>query len=92
MYEDGLITEAACMAYARRKIHDVHARTTEALKRIGKLYAIEAEITRQPGRGMAVSPERENYPADAVTLRLDTGANEGAVAALGYGENLRLPA
>jgi transposase len=37
------------MAHARRKVHDVHARTptditTEALKRIGKLYAIEAEI------------------------------------------------
>ncbi len=34
---------------ARRKIHDVHARaptyiTTEALQRIGELYAIEAEV------------------------------------------------
>lgn len=43
------LTEAACMAHARRKIHDVHARiptdlTTEALKRIGEFYAIEAEI------------------------------------------------
>ncbi|MGV6374556.1 IS66 family transposase, partial [Escherichia coli] len=42
-------TEAACMAHARRKIHDVHARaptdiTTEALQRIGELYAIEAEV------------------------------------------------
>ncbi|WP_309228096.1 transposase [Kosakonia sp. S42] len=42
LYEDGRITEAACMAHARRKIHDVHARTpaavtTEALKRIGEL-------------------------------------------------------
>jgi hypothetical protein len=41
------------MAHARRKIHDVHARTptditTEALKRIGKLYAIEAEIRGSP--------------------------------------------
>ncbi|MGG2128620.1 transposase, partial [Escherichia coli] len=47
------ITEAACWAHARRKIHDVHVRTPsalteEALKRIGELYAIEAEI-----RGMA---------------------------------------
>ncbi len=37
------------MAHARRKIHDVHARaptdiTTEALQRIGELYAIEAEV------------------------------------------------
>lgn len=41
------------MAHARRKIHDVHARipidiTTEALKRIGELYAIEAEIRGSP--------------------------------------------
>ncbi|HGE9246334.1 TPA: IS66 family transposase [Escherichia coli] len=49
LYESGRITEAACMAHAWRKIHDVHARaptdiTTEALQRIGELYAIEAEI------------------------------------------------
>ncbi|EPR9474878.1 IS66 family transposase [Escherichia coli] len=49
LYESGRITEAACMAHARRKIHDVHARvptdiTTEALQRIGELYVIEAEV------------------------------------------------
>ncbi|PJW38437.1 IS66 family transposase, partial [Escherichia coli] len=49
LYESGSITEAACMAHARRKIHDVHARaptyiTTEALQRIGELYAIVAEV------------------------------------------------
>ncbi len=49
LYESGRITEAACMAHARRKIHDVHERaptdvTTEALQRVGELYAIEAEI------------------------------------------------
>ncbi len=49
LYESGRITEAACMAHARRKIHDVHARvptdiTTGALQRIGELYAIEAEV------------------------------------------------
>ena len=49
LYESGRITEAACMAHARRKIHDVHARaptyiTTEALQRIGELYTIEAEV------------------------------------------------
>lgn len=53
LYENGRITEAACMAHARRKIHDVHARTptditTEALRRIGELYAIEAEIRSSP--------------------------------------------
>ncbi|EKO1034750.1 IS66 family transposase [Escherichia coli] len=49
LYRNGRITEAACWAHARRKIHDVHVRTPsalteEALKRIGELYAIEAEI------------------------------------------------
>lgn len=53
LYEDGRIKEAACMAHARRKIHDVHVRiptfiTTEALRRIGELYAIEAEIRGSP--------------------------------------------
>lgn len=28
LYESGRITEAACMAHARRKIHDVHARVS----------------------------------------------------------------
>lgn len=53
LYRNGRITEAACWAHARRKIHDEHTRTPsalteEALKRIGELYAIEAEI-----RGMS---------------------------------------
>lgn len=47
LYEGGRITEAACMAHGRRKIHEVHARiptdiTTEALKRSGSaLPALE---------------------------------------------------
>ena len=41
------------MAHARRKIHDLHVRmasatTTEALRCIGELYAIEAQIRGQP--------------------------------------------
>ncbi len=64
LYEDGRITEAACMAYASRKIHDVHARTptgitTEALKRIGELYAIKAEIRgSQADERLAVRKKR----------------------------------
>lgn len=64
LYEDGRIMEAACMAHARRKIHDVHARTptditTEALKRIGNLYAIEAEIRGSPAdERLAVRKEK----------------------------------
>ncbi|MGR5641341.1 IS66 family transposase, partial [Escherichia coli] len=47
--EGGALTEVACWAHARRKIHDVYissksATAEEALKRISELYAIEAEI------------------------------------------------
>ena len=49
IYADGRVKEAACMAHARRKIHDLHVRkatvtTTEALRRIGELYGIEERI------------------------------------------------
>lgn len=49
----GLLTEAACWAHARRKIHDVHISTQtataeEALKRIDELYAIEEAIRGLP--------------------------------------------
>jgi transposase len=52
LFVDGQIREVACMAHARRKIHDLHVRrptalTTQALNRIGVLYAIEAEIRGQ---------------------------------------------
>jgi transposase len=46
------LTHAACWAHARRKFYDVFEATRspiaeEALRRIGELYAIEAEITGQ---------------------------------------------
>lgn len=45
--------EAACWAHARRKFHDLHvthatASTTEALRRIGELYVIEAQVRGKP--------------------------------------------
>jgi transposase len=52
LYRNGL-TEAACWAHARRKFHEIHIvhsspTTTEALNRIGALYAIEDEIRGKP--------------------------------------------
>ena len=50
----GPLTEAACMAHARRGINDVYeptrksATAAEALARIGELYAIEKEIRGLP--------------------------------------------
>jgi transposase len=51
LYDQG-VTEAACLAHARRKFFDVHASTQsplalEALQRIAALYAIEAVIRGQ---------------------------------------------
>ena len=47
------IYEAACWAHARRKFHDIHLAhasptTTDALARIGALYAVEDEIRGKP--------------------------------------------
>ncbi len=52
-HKGGALTEAACWAHARRKIHDVWLSTKsetaeEALKRIGELYSIEEEIRGRP--------------------------------------------
>ncbi len=73
LYESGQVTEAACMAHARRKIHDVHARaptdiTTEALQRIGELYAIEAADPRQSGRRATGGQKSQNGTANAVVV------------------------
>jgi transposase len=53
LYADGKITEAACWAHVRRKFYELHKAHTspiaaEVLKRIGALYAIEAEIRGKP--------------------------------------------
>jgi len=53
LYADGRVQEAACWAHARRKYYDVYAAdrsptAAEALRRIGRLYAIEREIRGQP--------------------------------------------
>jgi len=53
LYGNGAIYEVACWAHARRKFHEIHVlhaspTTTEALARIGALYAIEEEIRGKP--------------------------------------------
>jgi transposase len=49
LYEGGTVYEVACWAHTRRKFHEIHIAhasptTTEAVRRIAALYAIEAEI------------------------------------------------
>jgi transposase len=55
------------MAHARRKIHDLHVRgatvtTMEALRRIGELYAIEAQIRGQPPDCRKRIPQQQSRP------------------------------
>jgi transposase len=71
IYAAGQVQEAACMAHARRKIHDLHVKkatptTTEALRRIGALYAIEAQI-----RGQAPDYRRRIRQEQALPLLQD---------------------
>lgn len=68
LYGTGNIQEAACMAHARRKLHDIHEIhpspiTTEALDRIGALYGIEREI-----RGQTAERRRQVRQARAKPL------------------------
>lgn len=61
------VTEAACWAHARLKIHDVHVRTPsalteEALKQIGQLYAIEADIRGMPIEQRLAERQRKTKP------------------------------
>ena len=67
LYRGGRITEAACWAHARRKIHDMHVRTPsvlteEALKRIGELYAVEAEIRGIPAEQRLAERQQKAKP------------------------------
>lgn len=53
LYDDGRVVEAACWAHVRRGFYDLHLTgqaplATEAIRRIGTLYAIEDGIYGQP--------------------------------------------
>lgn len=72
LYQSGEIIEAACMAHARRKFHDLHVEhaspiTTEALRRIAELYVIEGEIRgKPPNVRRAVRQEQAKLLLDAM--------------------------
>lgn len=61
------VTHAACWAHARRKFYDVFESTKspiaeEALRRIGELYAIEAEIAGQPAERRLAARQARAVP------------------------------
>jgi transposase len=73
IYRTGRVVEAACMAHARRKFHDLSIGKTpspvgqEALRRIGQLYDIEREIHgRLPAERLKARQERAKPLLDAL--------------------------
>jgi transposase len=72
LYENGQIVEAACWAHARRKFYDLYMVdrapiATEALQRIGALYAIERDIRGTlPTQRARVRQERAGPLLDAL--------------------------
>ena len=61
------LTEVACWAHARRKIYDVHAETgspaaREALERIARLFAIEADIRARSPAERRDARQRRSVP------------------------------
>ena len=65
--DDGAPQLAFCWAHARRKFYDIHVATQspiaeEALQRIAALYAIEADIRGQTGRGAPTVRQQRSRP------------------------------
>jgi transposase len=80
LYDSGRIREAACWAHVRRKFFDLrqaHASplATEAIERIGQLYAIESEVRGRP-------PDERQRVRDTRSRPLLTSLQEWFKAAL----------
>jgi transposase len=77
IYEAGNIREVACWAHVRRKFYDLQVAhkspvAQEALRRIGELYAIEADIRgRKPEQRRQVRNERSRPLLDSLKQWLE---------------------
>ncbi len=93
--ESGRITEAACMAHARRKstmcMQSAYRYHHGSLQRIGELYAIEAEV-----RGCSAEQRLAARKARAVPLMQSLydwiQTQMKTFASLRYGKSVRIPA
>jgi transposase len=91
LYEGGRILEASCWAHARRKFYDLYVSqrspiATEAIGRIGALYAIEREIRgRTPSERVVVRQQRAGQLLDELhgwlSARLRTVSAKSELAA-----------
>lgn len=89
------ITELACLAHARRKFFELHASNqhpvaAEALRRIGELYAIEANLegataeARQSHRQQEAIPRWQAMHDWLLAQRLKTANGTGLAKAIDY--------
>jgi len=82
LYESGRIQEAPCMAHVRRKFYDLveahHSPfATEAVERIGQLYAIEKEIRgRPPDQRREIRQKRSRPLLDSLHDWLQAGLSK----------------
>lgn len=82
LYADGSIQEAPCLAHIRRKFYDLMEAhrspiATEAVERIGALYAIEKEIRgRPPDERRGVRNTRSRPLLDAMHAWLETSLSK----------------
>lgn len=98
LFADGAIREAGCMAHARRKFYDIHARTPSdttqrALDTIGELYGIEADIRgkspteRLLARQEKAKPLLQAYEAWLRAKRETLSSKSDTVKAINYSLN-----
>ena len=89
------VTELGCLAHARRKFFDLHAAgghpvAEEALRRIGELYAIEAQVrdgdvaARYALRQQETLPKLKALHTWLIALRLKTAGGSGLARAIDY--------
>jgi hypothetical protein len=77
MTQQSRLKEVACWSHARRKIYDVHAATKspaakEVLERIGKLFAVEADIKGQSADARRIARQERSVPIlDGLKVFLD---------------------
>lgn len=95
LYDSGRIREAACWAHVRRKFFDLHQAhaspiATEAIERIGQLYAIESEIRgRSPEERQRIRDSRSRPLLTSLQAWLKTSLaklsrKSQTAAAIGY--------
>lgn len=94
LFQNG-VTELACLAHCRRKFFDLHAAgghpmAEEALRRIGELYAIEAQVragdvaARLALRQQAAVPKLKALQEWLIARRLKTADGTGLARAIDY--------